>query len=157
MISNDVNPVDRPDAARTLGAPSKAPGQPPVDAAVIKTFRDQVVALGVVWIIFGVLAAGLVLLIRGNPDLASMLGGAQTGLLILIAVMGIVWFVLGVLTCLKQMVAVYVGLALSYLSLVGQVLNFNVIAAVILVLIILQAHRVIRLAKQLRPADVPAM
>jgi hypothetical protein len=51
--------------------------------------------------------------------------------------------------------AVYVALILTYLSLLGQVLRFNVCTIAILIAVILQAHRVIGWANRMRAAGVP--
>ena len=51
--------------------------------------------------------------------------------------------------------AVYVALALSYLSMVGQILNLNICGGIIIILVILQAHRVIGWAKEMRAAGLP--
>ena len=135
----------------------REPGPPQdVDRKMIRKFREQIHALGALWIIIGSLAGAITIIaLQGSLDLAARVGGEQQVVLFLIAGTGLVWFVLGVLTCLKQMWAVYVALVLSYLSLLGQVLNLNICGGIILILVILQAHRVIVWARQMRAAGVP--
>ena len=91
----------------------------------------------------------------GKPDLAARVGGDEQAIFVVIAGMGFIWLALGLLTCLKQMWAVYVALVLSYMSLVSQVLNLNLSGSVILTFVVLQAHRVIGWANQMRAAGVP--
>ena len=62
---------------------------------------------------------------------------------------------LGVFSCLKHMWAVYVGLGLSYLSVISNLFNFNLCGMIILVIVIIQAHRVISWAGQLKRAGIP--
>jgi hypothetical protein len=135
----------------------REPGpRPGVDRKMIRKFREQIHALGALWIIIGSLAGGIAIIaLQGSPDYAARIGSEQQVVLFLIAGMGLVWFVLGVLTCLKHMWAVYVALVLSYLSLLGQVLNLNICGGIILILVILQAHRVIGWASQMRAAGIP--
>ena len=135
----------------------REPGPPPdVNRKMIRKFREQIHALGALWIFLGSVAGVIgVIALLGNPGLVDRDGDDQQLLLGFIAATGFVWFVLGVLTCLKQMWAVYVALALSYLSMLGQILNLNICGCVILILVILQAHRVIGWASQMRAAGVP--
>ena len=129
---------------------------PAVDPKLVRKFREQIHALGALWIIIGTLNSVLaVVALQGNRDLAVRIGGDQQWVLILIAGMGVIWFVLGVITCLKHMWAVYVALVLSYLSLVGQAVILNLCGVVILIIVILQAHRVIAWSKRMRAAGVP--
>jgi hypothetical protein len=121
----------------------------PVDRVMVKKFRDQILALGVLWIIGGTLAAGIGVFGLARPSDAPVP-------LAVVAVLGLAWIVIGVLTCLKHLWAVYVGLVLSYLSLVGQLVTLNLnLGLVVVILVILQAHRVSGWAKRMRAAGVP--
>lgn len=102
------------------------------------------VALGAFWIIIAVIVA-----------LAGVFV-MQVDVIVFAFVMvaSFLWFVLGVCTCLKQIWAVYVGLALSYLSVLGNIANKNVCAIVLLIAAIIQAHRVIKWASQMRAAGL---
>jgi hypothetical protein len=88
--------------------------------------------------------------IYGRVELegASILSGV-------VVVTGICWLGLGVATCLKQMWAVYIGLGLSYLSVLGNLLRFNVCSLIIVAIVILQAHRVIGWARELQTLGIP--
>ena len=59
------------------------------------------------------------------------------------------------MSCLKQIWAVYVGLVLSYISVIGNLININVCGLVILVVIIIQAHRVIGWSRELTARGIP--
>ena len=88
-------------------------------------------------------------------NLLLQVDSEQTLILSAIIGLGVVWIVLGVLTCLKQMWAVYAALVLSYLSALGNILQLAVIAIIIMVAVIAQAHRVIVWARQIYRAGVP--
>jgi hypothetical protein len=142
-------------------APSLAPGILATDirdAAVrakIKKFRDQIHALGAFWIIIGAVAIGFgILIFNGRAaDMAILAGGEIIGSILF--VQGFAWFGLGVATCLKQLWAVYIALVLSYLSILGNLVSFNVCSLIILIAVILQAHRVIGWARELQAAGIP--
>lgn len=112
-------------------------------------------ALGALWIFIGAAAAVLdeisrFALTRGNFDE----NGANV-LLAMLGVAGVIWIALGVCACLEQTWALYVGLALSYLSLVSSLFRLQICSLVLLGVVIFQAHRVLRRAKELRAAGIP--
>src|SRR5688500_1146495 len=83
---------------------------------LLKDFRSQLVALGAFWIIIGGLAA--VIGVFATSVLAGQ-NAAPAALATMTAIvvgLGLAWITLGVLACLKQIWAVYVGLVLSYIS-----------------------------------------
>ena len=123
-------------------------------AKLLKDFQSQIVALGAFWIIIGGVTVAIGLFAT------SMLAGEldQQALRIvgvIVCAMGAVWMALGVFSCLKHMWAVYVGLGLSYLSVISNLFNFNLCGMIILVIVIIQAHRVISWAGQLKRAGIP--
>src|SRR4051794_30585538 len=80
-----------------------------VSRRTIRQFREQMHALGALWIIIGsvaIAAAGFAL--QGNVFLATSLGAGQQVLLLILVSLGVLRFMVGVLTCVKQMWAVYV-------------------------------------------------
>jgi hypothetical protein len=144
------NPYQSPQIEMPMFAP--APAANLRLHKTLKDFRSQILALGVAWIILAglALAAGVLIGVIGEqPDDATPIVMAVVG------VVGLLWGGLGVCACLKQMWAVYTGLVLSYLSVAGNLLQMNLCPIVILVLIIVQAHRVIGFAKELQRAGVP--
>ncbi len=150
---NEPNPVREPLADPDRENPNVRSA---ISRGMVRKFREQMHALGALWMIMGavaVAAAGFAL--QGSAFLANSLGATAQVLLFIIALLGVLWFSLGMLTCLKQMWAVYVGLVLSYLSLVGQIVNLNVCSGIILIVVILQAHRVIGWANKMHAAGVP--
>jgi len=151
---DQTNPYQSPPTAAPLAPVSSQANLQHLK--MLKDFRSQIVALGAFWIIIGGLAAIMGIfatsfLITANdvaPQTLAMMCG-------IIVVLGLAWVTLGVLACLKQMWAVYVGLVLSYISLVGNLINLNICGLVILVVVIIQAHRVIGWAGQLTRARIP--
>lgn len=143
-----------------MNFPDEHEPSPPqdVDRTMIRKFREQIHALGALWIFIGSLSSAVAsYALQNGPDPTAriMIGSEQRVFLVVLAGLGLTWLVLGVLTCLKQMWAVYVALALSYLSMVGQILNLNICGGIIIILVILQAHRVIGWAKEMRAAGLP--
>ena len=119
----------------------------------LERFRKEIHGLGGFWIFIGTLSLVILFISVSNdmlnPDLA------EETLFILIPI-AIFWIILGICTCLKQMWAVYVGLVLSYLSLLGNIfVNFNVCAIAIVAAAIVQAHRVIKWAGEFKEMGVP--
>jgi len=130
--------------------------QPAVDPEFIKNFREQVHGLGALWIFIGAMACVLVGLTVSVIPLAKDFAIESSLLLILLTGHALVWIALGVLTCLKQIWAVYVGLVLTYLALLGRFYLFlfepslwGILLTIIFVTAILRAHRVIRWARQI--------
>jgi len=145
---NSNNPYQSPAAADPF-APSLA-GANLVTVKLLKDFRAQIHALGAFWIIIGLVAAGLgLMMIRGDN------APPVTLFSLLFLGVGLAWFGLGIGTCLKQMWSVYVALVLSYLSLAVNLVSFNLCGLIIVAVVILQAHRVINWAKQLTAAGIP--
>jgi hypothetical protein len=143
-----INPYEPP-------APIPAVIAGDADAAVkakLKKFRDQIHALGAFWIIIGGIAAGVGVFLVTTLEEARIEGSPVVGAIVIVS--GGAWIDLGIATCLKQMWAVYIGLALSYLSVIGNLLRFNVCALIILAAVILQAHRVIGWARELRKMGI---
>jgi tetratricopeptide (TPR) repeat protein len=135
-----------------------------IDPELIHSFRQQIHALGALWIILGaanVALAGLALGARGG--LKDWFGTDDRVFWIVAGLVGLFNCAIGVLTCLKRLWAVYVSLALGYLTLLQLVLtvltgrtNFGTILALgLIILVIRQGHRVIGWAKKMRTAGVP--
>jgi hypothetical protein len=123
---------------------------------MLKNFRSQIVALGAFWIFIGVMWCILGLVLTGL--IATSVGPRVEGGVLLgnvLVALGLAWVVLGIMACLKQIWTVYVGLGLSYLSLLGNLLNFNLCGLVILIVVIVQAHRVIGWAGKLTRVGIP--
>jgi hypothetical protein len=127
----------------------------PVNIKTIRDFRNQIHALGAVWIILGArpcyVAASAANLFGDHPSR----GEGQLTVAICFGAVGALWLALGVLTCLKKLWAVYSDLGLSYLAALSQLVSGNVLIAVLFVLVILQAHRVIGWANRMQVANVP--
>src|SRR3954471_10305728 len=117
---------------------------------LVKDFRAQSLALGVAWLIFGglvVLAICLLLVVSLTPQqFDATLFPILIGLM---AISGIGWLAGGVGTLMKQVWGIYVGLVMSYFALVGNLLNFNICGLVIIIFILVQAHRVLTFANRM--------
>ena len=132
-------------------------GRSAVDREEIRKFRREMHGLGGFWIFIGALVgvAGLVVAGAGNVPAEAE---AIVGTLILL---GLAWIALGVFTCVKHMWAVYIGLGLSYVSLLGNTAQLltgartSICSILILISVIVQAHRCISAAGRMRRAGIP--
>ena len=135
---------ENPFQAPTPIEPLAEPVDSALNAAEEKKFNQQIIALGAFWIIIGAITLGFVGVAFSNGQRLPL----SVGGLVFVGVLGLLWIGIGVLTCMKKIPAVWVGLILSYLSLLGQVISVNLCGLVILVLVITQAHRVISWSKK---------
>jgi hypothetical protein len=155
---NEPNPYQAPkDFPVSAGDPVRST----IDPELVKKFRQQIHALGGLWIIIGSAALAWAVFgfgargrLWGDPD-PDFFSGEVLVLLVTIAVTGSVYLSVGVAACLKHMWAVYAGLVLGYVSLLAQLAKFNVCGIFIIILVIVQAHRVIRWTRQMHAAGVP--
>lgn len=131
----------------------------PSEMEFVGHFHQQIVALGVLWILVFGLVPGL-----AAYRFASEGRGDSGYLAILLAGSALAWTVLGVLACLKRIWAVHVGLVLSYLIPVITVADMLrgpsgaggcLYSALFVILSILQAHRVIGFSRKMRAAGIP--
>jgi hypothetical protein len=142
----------------------------PPELKILKRFLREIQGLGGIWIFFGSLGAialFLTVIMNGLP-----FGFGQLILFVAYFAIGGVWILLGAFACMKQMWAVWVGMILSYLSLVGNLILFLrmisigggeaictaiIVAFVLLLLIaiVVQAHRCIRWAGHLSAWGIP--
>jgi hypothetical protein len=120
-------------------------------AGLAKTFRQQIIALGALWTVAGLANAGLAV-----ASFAGLMSDKAAPAMDLIApiflAIGIVWIAVGVSTCMQIVPGLFVGLVLSYIFLVATVVQLQLCPAAILLLAVLQAHRVLGLRKQIRAA-----
>jgi hypothetical protein len=138
--------------------------KPTSNIEVAKTFRKQITALGVLWVVFGVLLPGPT---ASCIQLACVRRANNPEVVVFYGAFALVWISFGVMACLKRVWAVYVGLGLSYLAvltaLVATVnyfpwsLSFMPCGCLALAacVSILQAHRVIACSRRMRVADIP--
>lgn len=151
-LPNDPNPYAAPPIAPEM--PFDSGERSIAMTKIIKDFRAQSLALGVVWIIFGVLAAGLTVLIGATDTLGDIENGGPIFLAIL-AIIAVIWFAAGIGTLMKQIWGVYIGLVMGYLSLVGNLMSFNLCALVITIFVLVQAHRVLGFARKMQAENIP--
>lgn len=110
-------------------------------------FRQQIHAVGGVWIFFGVMY-----LLLGSYVLFSNPGflNIQSNGAMMLGGLGCVWIALGVYTCRKEMSALTGGLVISYLAVViGLASGSSPASIAITGAVIIQGHRVRGFAKKL--------
>jgi hypothetical protein len=122
-----------------------------------KNFREQIIALGGAWIAIGILA----LVLAGLAAVGMSAGAGQAlplawGMLAvaILAIEGIIWLTAGILTCMRITPAIYVGLAMSYLAIIGSAINLSICAVVLLAFVIFQGHRVLGFAAHLESRGI---
>jgi hypothetical protein len=158
-MSNELNDNDEPEAVNPYASPQFAPETATIVAPyelrkTVRAYRAQWHILGATWIIMGIcgfVISGFIVYhslheLRGlrHDILAMILGGVSAG-----------WFLLGIATCGKQLVAVHMGLVLSYLVLLLSVVTLSLCFLVILLPVIIQAHRVLSWAKYIQLQGLP--
>jgi len=130
-------------------------------SVILKQFREQSLAVGVLWVMFGVLLllVGVLGLLAGwTITRKSIFWNIEVDYsLIGIGLQGLVYLAAGTGTVLRRRFALLVGLILTYLSLIPSLLlGLSSIPAVLIgVAIIRQAHRVLSWADQLAKSGVP--
>lgn len=129
------------------------PGSGRIDADLVKRFRREVHGLGGFWVFISVACAivVIVLIVRGVGGGAAIQGPALGVIVALV----FLWGVIGVGTCMKKMWALYTGLAVSYVSLIGNLIALNLCGIAVLALVIVQAHRALGWAKKMEAAGIP--
>ncbi len=121
-------------------------------------FRRECHALAGFWIFFGILNALLGGLLLAGYD---VMPGGEVGLNDLVGgislTVGALWIGAGLGAAIKSMPAVTCGLIVSYLVLLGNLINFgpqSLCSLVLLGLVIVQGHRVLKFAQELRRSGV---
>ncbi len=147
----EFNPFEAPEED------SRVIENPPVEMTlVLMKFRQQMKSLGRGWILFGgvgIVISGMTLL--GLQDGSMNQDTQLVMIMIAIGLISVVLFAAGIATCLMKLCAVYIGLGISYLGLLGSFSNFNIVPFLVLILVIIQAHRVIGYSKTLLTAGIP--
>jgi hypothetical protein len=125
---------------------------------LLKDFRSQSLALGVLWLILAaIIGGGAVALLLISWDTNEPRGTeALPAILMAVSVLlGTAYALAGAGTLMKKPWGLYVGLTLSYLGLVVNLIRVNVCGLVIVVVILIQAHRVLKFMSLLRQAGIP--
>ncbi|HUE73781.1 MAG TPA: hypothetical protein VMP01_23075 [Pirellulaceae bacterium] len=130
--------------------------------STLAAFRQQIHAIGGAWIVFGVFLLMFVPTVSlGASPSRDAYGNIREGNVvsliagIIVAALGIAWILAGIGTCWKSRPGAYVGLAISYFVLLGLLMIRDPCSSVILIIVLIQAHRVLRWAKQLTAAGIP--
>jgi hypothetical protein len=149
-----TNPFsDNPYHAPTIPAERASSPISNEDRELLRRFREQIVALGALWIAKGLAAFGIAaFLLLESTQINSPL------LVRLLLAAGALYLAIGALTCFKRIIAVYVGIGTAYLTILFNLLNFSIEALLIIAglgIVVAQAHRVTAWASQLRAHGVP--
>ena len=127
-------------------------GAEPVDPELIKRFRREIHGLGGIWIFFGICGLALA---AGALSGAARARGIEPAAGVIFGLVGLCWLAAGVLACLKKMWAVYAGLVLSYIGVLGNLIKFNPCGLIIIIIVLIQAHRTISWAKKMQAQQIP--
>lgn len=133
-------------------------------------YRKEMSALGAVWIVFGILTTvGVCILFGMRPirvqtqyaPVAALVGGVTEptfvlpdALLYAVGAVAVLWMFAGIGALAHSQAAVGVGLLLTYLNLIGNAISLNLIVALLLIFVIVQAHRVLKTAAELKAAGI---
>lgn len=129
----------------TLQSSRPAGASSPQNRELLTKFRQQLHAVGSIWIMTGAMLLLLGLhAVFGNPEFLIVPSDVADVALVL----GFAWLVLGVLTCRKEMSALTVALVFSYVVMALSLANGRSGGGV-LILAIIQGHRVRGFAKKL--------
>lgn len=149
---------------------------PEIDFRMVKSFRDQILALGSYWIFVGAVHLAIALTGHSLPGMPFFFGPlfflvpplalAQSSVAMVagLSATGVILFALGVATCMKKIAAVYLGLGLSWLCLIllcytcvafSLSMAYFVLPILCCLLSMAQAQRVLGWAKKMRDAGVP--
>lgn len=125
---------------------------PAEDRELAKEFCDNCGTLGDIWIVSGLLlGAGGACNLVGTLDRGVMLWGS------IATSLGATLCAMGGFVMTKRIWAVYLGLLFSYAVIFGLILRFpnpGVFFLLLLVLVTIQAHRVVRSAERLRARGI---
>ncbi|MHC4324808.1 MAG: hypothetical protein ACYSUX_11095 [Planctomycetota bacterium] len=125
-----------------------------IEDLLLEKFCYQIHTLGAFWIIISIL--GILGMLFHRERLIDPIGipNESTVDVVIFVLVAMVWISIGVLIWFGHIWAVYIGLVLSYLQLIGLFLSSPGLAIIIQIMMIIKAHRVIRWAKQMRTVDV---
>ena len=148
-----------PDGPTNPFALESEPELTPADRAVRRTlqhYRDQTMLVAVVWSIYGFYYLGIVglALMDNDPKLRQAAGPNGEGYYIA-ATLGLAWLVCGLLTGMRHMFAVYLGLVVTYLATALNVLSINLCGLTVCIAMLVIAHRLIATAFRMRSHKVP--
>src|SRR5262245_53734401 len=146
-----ANPYESPSIdAQPPPAPTLTAANPAA-VKMMRTFRVQIRALGLAWIVMGSIAVAVAmvfLLPAARPQPETFV------LLTVLAALGLAWLIMGILAWRQQIGAVYVGLVVLYLALLPS-FCVSLWLTVGLFASILQAHGVLAWARAIRRMGIP--
>jgi hypothetical protein len=129
-----------------------------INVEKVKRFRREIHGLAGFWIFFGCLLVGVaIFLLTAGKDISFRQMGADEltfGAAVALLVGGL-WFVSGLASAYKQIWGVYTGLVVTYLNLLNNLIGINICGLVISLVVIIQAHRVLNVSRELRNRGIP--
>lgn len=139
-MTDSLNPYEAPD-------PVEETTETDADLTTLNQFRQEVLALGVLWLICG----GVCLLVA---TVAAVRQQATENILVSGSV-GVLLTAIGVPTLFKKKWALYAGCLLCLVGATIAVVRFNICGLVIPLIVGLQAFRVVKYARRLEAIGVP--
>ena len=125
------------------------------DRLLLQKCQQQMVALGLLWIVIGILGLGITVIAPISEATSVLQGPLFYALISLLFAASILHLIAGVFTCFKQRSAVYLGLVVGYPTAFVNLLLLNLCPFLMLGIGLLLAHRVLRWAKELHARGVP--
>lgn len=134
----------------TIGGRGKRRGRGRVDSETIRLFRREMHGLGGFWIFIGVCAALAGMALAAQARLPPAFG-------VFIVILGLMWIGLGVATCLKQVWALWIGIVMGGLSILGNLANLpqGLCGLIFMIIAVIQAWKCIGRAKEMTEAGIP--
>ena len=118
---------------------------------LLKDFRSQSLPLGVLWLLFATVLGLVAFLLIFSRSLSYSSGITAA----VLALFPIAFSTGGIGTILKRSWGIYIGLAATYMALLGSILIMNVCGLFLIIAVLIQGHRIIKLMKALRTAGIP--
>lgn len=123
----------------------------PDQRRLLKDFRSQSLALGVLWLFLSTIIAITTTLIIASSNLNYRVIGAASFSSLIMALCASA----GIGTLMKRSWGIYVGLTLAYILLVLSALELSVCGVIFVIAILIQSYRILNFMKELRQAGIP--
>lgn len=128
-----------------------------IEIEKVKKFRREIHGLAGFWIFFGGLSVAIAIFLLGSEaDFLGQMGPEERAIVAGITLLlGGIWIASGIASAYKQRWGVITGLIVTYLNLGGNLIQLNPCGIIISIFVIIQAHRVLKISKELIQADIP--
>lgn len=160
-----------PNRDESLGNPYQAPLAPAfqhspassVDPKLVKNFRRNAVALGVLWILSALVNGGLAATMIApimSPRFADAPDDIRLTILTtvaMLAILAVVWLVAGVGAIMKQVWAFYIGLIVCSIGTISLLVQMQFCPLVITLIMLVYSYKCISDANTIRAAEAGSM